>query len=196
MFPSESKSVDSKQHSALDLLLRVLATDVSADAERTYQSYRQQLVRFFTWERTADPDLCADETFTRAARRLAEGEPIDNPRAYLFGIARIVSKESHSRQQREATALQKFRLVAPSPSTDPVRPEALACLQQCLSRLDEQQRTLILSYYTGDHADRIAARKQLAEQLGIELNTLRNRALRLRSRLEACVTHCLRSSTR
>jgi hypothetical protein len=47
-------------------------------------------------------------------------------------------------------------------------------------------------YYAGEKRARIERRQRLAAQLGIEINALRNRALRLREKLETCVENCLR----
>ena len=63
-----------------------------------------------------------------------------------------------------------------------------------MSRLPAENRSFILAYYAGDHAERIESRKRLASHLGIDAAALRNRALRLRGNLEICLKRCLRLS--
>jgi DNA-directed RNA polymerase specialized sigma24 family protein len=159
-----------------------------------YELLRHRLVRYFQWERCADPELCADEVFSRMAQKLAEGEEIVNPRAYLFGIARMLRRETLARQGKETLALEEFRKQQPdsapsSPSVDAEQTQQ--CLERCLGALDAPQRAFILRYYEGGQSQRIANRKAMADELGLDLNALRNRALRLRERLEKCARKCL-----
>ncbi|MET0224835.1 MAG: hypothetical protein ABW187_00170, partial [Dokdonella sp.] len=70
---------------------------------------------------------------------------------------------------------------------------AVTALDGCLDRLGERARTLMLSYYGADGAQRIRARQRLARELGSSLNALRNRALRLRETLERCVREQLKT---
>jgi hypothetical protein len=50
---------------------------------------------------------------------------------------------------------------------------------------------LIIEYYQGERGTKIKNRKGLVERLGIPVNTLRMRALRLRERIRACVEDCV-----
>ena len=67
----------------------------------------------------------------------------------------------------------------------------IECLQQCLGTLSSENRELILQYYQGEKSEKIRNRKQLTSRLGVPLNTLRMRALRLRERLQGCVEQCV-----
>jgi hypothetical protein len=53
--------------------------------------------------------------------------------------------------------------------------------------LSSDNRDLILQYYQGEKGEKIQNRKKLLEQLGVPVNNLRMRALRLRERLQSCV---------
>ena len=53
---------------------------------------------------------------------------------------------------------------------------------------------LIGGYYQGETSVKIHNRRSLAAKLGVPLNALRIRALRIRERLEACVEGCLKAS--
>jgi DNA-directed RNA polymerase specialized sigma24 family protein len=69
--------------------------------------------------------------------------------------------------------------------------ERVVCLRSCLQTLSNENRELILEYYQGEKREKIQNRKRLMERLGIPVNTLRMRALRLRERLQGCVEECL-----
>lgn len=77
--------------------------------------------------------------------------------------------------------------LQPAGGADAGPESALACLEECMDALDREQRALLIEYYRGNGKTRIENRRRLAEQLGIELNALRNRAMRLRERVETCV---------
>ncbi len=66
------------------------------------------------------------------------------------------------------------------------------CLKNCLERLPENQKDLIMEYYLESKSAKIEHRKMLACELGIEVGTLRIRAHRIRAILERCVKKCLR----
>ena len=68
------------------------------------------------------------------------------------------------------------------------------CLRNCLQTLSPDNRQLILQYYQGEKGEKIQNRKKLIERLGVPVNTLRMRALRLRERLQSCVEECLARS--
>jgi len=162
-------------------LLAMLHADREQAAIR-YEELRERLVRVFCWERAIDPEALADEALTRLARRLDEGEEIRNPAAFLNGIARnLIKEERHLRQRMEP--LQDF----PAAVTNDDVERNHAALEACLSSWEPDKRRLLLAYYQGDQAARIQNRQRLAAELGLELNALRNRALRLRDRLESCI---------
>ena len=64
------------------------------------------------------------------------------------------------------------------------------CLRACLQRLSSENRELILQYYSGEKSAKIDSRKKLSQRLGIPVNTLRMRALRIRENLQRCVENC------
>jgi len=174
-------------------LLAILDPD-PVRAERKFGEVRQRLVQLLEWRDCPFPEDLADETLERVARRLAEGLEIaaDDPFRFFCGVAFRVFKESlRERERRERAVEELGREPAPAPP-EPETEERLACLRRCLATLAPDQRELILGYYQGDKTVKIEARRRLATQLGIAAGTLRLRALRLREKLEACVTQCLR----
>lgn len=67
----------------------------------------------------------------------------------------------------------------------------MACLAQCLEGRSAEDRRLIVRYHRGEKRARIENRKQMAAELGVQLNVLRVRASRIRFQLESCARKCL-----
>jgi DNA-directed RNA polymerase specialized sigma24 family protein len=169
-------------------LLAALAPDrVTAGAE--YERLRYRLIKFFGWEGAADPEYLADETLTRAALKLDEGEPVRSIGAYVSAIARFVLAEASRQALREERRLSEVPRTAPETSRETER--SAVCLDRCLETLPERSRALILRYYQDQGSSRIRDRQRLADEFGVSLNSLRNRALRIREKLEQCLSDCL-----
>lgn len=167
------------------LLLRLDADREEAGAQ--YEKLRQRLIRYFRWEHGGEPEDLADETLNRVARKLAGGEAIESVERYSAGVARLLLRETATRIKRRELALKKMV----SPETEAAADAgAMMCLDGCLAALTAEQRQLIVRYYGG--SKQIAIRKEIAQEMGLALNALRNRALRIRERLEDCVRRCLK----
>lgn len=184
---------------AFDKLLSALGPDRES-AGAVYEELRQRLLRFFRWESCPQAEDCADEVLNRLASKLLEGERILNPVAYSGGIARLVLKETNRRQARE----QQLPLAGPVDVASPAFVSNLEesqveasktrqCFDRCFGELPSESRHMLLDYYRGEASGRIAIRQQMASRLEISLNSLRNRALRLREKLEACIGKCAAS---
>ena len=168
--------------------LLTLLGATTPEAATHYEQIRARLIRLFAWERCPFPEDHADEVFNRLARRAHEGQPIPQPEHYCFGIARFVIREVGADLRRRAAALEEMkRATPPAPAEDPA---AAKCLETCLGQLSAEERKLAVRYYRGEGRERIENRKNMAIELAVPLNTLRNRALRLRERLEACLRRC------
>jgi RNA polymerase sigma factor (sigma-70 family) len=168
-----------------DRLLNWLDPDKEG-AGLKYEDIRRRLIKIFIRRGCVIPEELTDETIDRVARKLKEkidtyqGEPAH----YFCGFARNVFHEYLEKMRREAV---------PPPPADP--PEIVErkyeCLSGCMNLLDPEDRDLILSYYCGDKRAKIERRRELAEQLGITVNTLRMRVHRLKATLKACVMDCV-----
>lgn len=169
-----------------DTLLAALDPDRER-AGAAYEELRLRLVKFFSWEGCLHPEDWADEVLARVAKKLEAGESIENVIAYAAGVARFALKEAFRQEQRSRPLEGDFAAAPPVELPDPRLAE---CLTRCLSELPKDGRTLILDYYQGDAGARIRQRQAMAARLGVSLNSLRNRALRLRDRLEKCLTEC------
>ena len=174
---------------AFDKLL--VAFDVDRDtAGRKYLEIRNNLTRFFEWRGCSFPEDHADETINRMAKRVFEGEEILNHSGYAMGVARLLLLEINKGRQREQSALAEIGAAPDFYVPEDDEESRLTCLRSCLQTLSPDNRDLILQYYQGEKGEKIENRKKLLDRLGIPVNTLRMRALRLRERLQSCVEEC------
>jgi DNA-directed RNA polymerase specialized sigma24 family protein len=169
-------------------LLKRLGPDAE-HAGAAYEALRRALVGFLAWRGAATPEECADETLDRLAARLREGTPVDDVPRFARGIARLVLLEHWRRPDARRGALEDVR---PGPRAEEPDDDNLhECLDRCLAELAPDGRELILSYYVAEGRSRIDNRRRLATTLGVSESALRNRAQRLRDRLELCMARCL-----
>jgi DNA-directed RNA polymerase specialized sigma24 family protein len=177
----------------LDALLEALGSDTEQASAR-YLKLRKNLADFFLWNRSDRPQEDADEAMDRLARRIGAGEPVVNLASYAQKIARLVLLESKARSQREG-AIKEFPVIPfADRSPNDEGPKTLDCLEPCLKKLPPESTALIVEYYSGRGMALIEARKRMALRLGVSMNTLRNRALRLRRELEDCIARCAKEA--
>lgn len=188
---------------AFQSLLQRLREDDSS-AETAYERLRFRLITFLRVRVPveADAEALADTALDRLAKRLHEGTRVESVPQYALGISRLLVKEAEARlaSQRKRSAAFVYESTGGG-NHEPFVPEihenqesVMAALSACLDSLKSDARELVLSYYGRDGAARIAGRQALAESLGLAPNALRNRALRVRMRLEKCVTARLAQS--
>jgi DNA-directed RNA polymerase specialized sigma24 family protein len=176
---------------ALNALLALLDSDRDRAGEK-YEEIRLRLTKYFEWEGCAFVEEHADETINRVACAIQQGKEIRDLRAYFFGVARLIHFESLRDQEKQRRVIAQLS-TAPAVVAEANPSEAaLDCLERCLETLPSEGRDLITEYYQGDQITKIRNRRKLAQALGLASNALRNRALRLRSKLESCVVKCLK----
>ena len=175
---------------AFDKLLVALGGDRDSAAQK-YLEIRTNLTRFFEWRGCSFPEDHADETINRIAKRVGEGEEILNYSGYAMGVARLLLLEINKGRQREQLALAEIGTSSEVYEEPDDGESRLFCLRSCLQTLSTDNRELILEYYQGEKGEKIQNRKKLMDRLGIPVNTLRMRALRLRERLQTCVADCV-----
>ena len=169
-----------------DALLAWLDPDRERAAVR-YEEIRSRLGHIFICRGSPNAEELADQTIDRVTRKLAGfSEPYSgNPALYFYGVAKHIFHESLRTH------------VVPSPRNQtPAGPveendAPLECLEKCMQELPPESRRLILSYFEQRGQAKIEQRKQLAAELGIDMNALRIRAHRIRARLEKCVRKCI-----
>lgn len=176
-------------HPEFDRLLQAFDADRTLAAQR-YERLRSRLIKFFTWEGSAFPEDFADETINRLAKRINEGLEIVHLEQYTLGVARLVFKEELRERQKTQTALSELPANTAA-FKNPGPEEDMVCLERCLDELPPESHDFILKYYLGNERTRIESRKELARRMSLSVNAVRNRALRLREKLEACVKRCL-----
>lgn len=174
-------------------LLNLLSPD-EAQAAVEYQNLHQRLTRFFDWNNAQDPMALADETLDRLAKRAAESamsEGVRNVSAFALGVARHILQEEARRQLKMTEINQHWRSMELARAQDAGSEAIEDALHHCLEKMQPERRRLIEAYYNYTGAEKIRMHQQLAEAEGLSLNALRNRALRTRQELEACISRRL-----
>lgn len=152
-----------------------------------YETLRRKLIGFFDLRGAGSPEVAADETFDRVARKLQDGTPVQNLRAYVFGVARRVLLEGERRERRDRVAQETWVLLHGEPGPDAATEERFACLERCLAALPAEARALIEAYHGKGGGTAPADRAALAARLGLSDAALRTRAHRIRNELAACL---------
>jgi DNA-directed RNA polymerase specialized sigma24 family protein len=175
MTATHSQTKWSLTQEAFDALLKSLSDNRDAAAEKYLES-RRNLVRFFEWRGCAFPEDHADETINRIARKISEGEQIQNPGGYFIGVARLVFLEIIKARAKETEALTEIGSASLEVSDTSATELRVECLQQCLQSLPQENRELIVEYYQAHKGHKILNPKKLTEKIGSSVNTLRMRA--------------------
>ena len=181
-------------------LLEWLDDGVDSGGER-YLEMRRRLVSYFDRRNRGSAEDLADETFNRISRTLEQSGAIAvrPPARYCYVVAKFVlledfrreRKHVHLEEWRTAPGSRSSTLALAGPTDSAVgREHRLDCLDRCLERLPPAQRELIVDYYRDVRRQKIERRRALAERMGITMNALGIRALRIRDTLTACVKGC------
>lgn len=188
----KSRSEWSLTQQAFDKLLATFARD-REEAARQYEALRTKLIRFFEWRVISSAESRADEALNRVARRIDEGQKVDNVVAYAYRVAYLVFLEALKEPELTGIDLEMTSLPTIEPQfEDREQDHRLRCFDRCLEGLPADHRQLILFYYQEERRAKIERRKNLADQLKISLDALRIRVHRIRKGLEECITSCLR----
>ena len=159
-----------------------------------YVQLREDLTKIFTWNRCPDPEGLTDDVFDRVAKKVHDVRQnyVGDPKLYFFGVARNLIKEI-PKKIRAQTLLQ-----GTEPASDPRREAEQEtanmredCLRFCLQKLSPEKRELIVAYYAKDKQAKIDHRTEMAQRLGISVETLRVKAYRIRGPLQQCIERCL-----
>lgn len=168
---------------AFEVLLRSLDPDREL-AGHLYEELRERVEELLRWWGSPNSRDLADRTLDRVARKLSEGAEIrpGSMGAYVRSVARMIFYESR-REHIEPLGNRDLPLSQPDESME----ASLRCLDRCLDALPAEDRGLLLRYYDSGAAERL----RIAADINISIVALRLRTLRLRARLEQCVTSCL-----
>src|SRR6266404_9621407 len=163
-------------------------------AARMYEEIRRDLIKVFGWNKCIDPEGMADETFDRVAakaRHLKDSFE-GNRKLFFYGVANNLIKE-HRKTVRSYVSLDEVEIAEDPPTkveeeTAETREE---CLRTCLLELTVEKRDLLIGYYSKEKSAKIVQRAEMAQRLGVSIETLRVRMCRIRSELAECMEHCL-----
>jgi DNA-directed RNA polymerase specialized sigma24 family protein len=172
---------------SFDALLDWLDRD-REQAGHKYEEIRQRLITIFTCRKCHEADLLADETINRVTSKLGDVKPefTGDPARYFYAVANKVYLENQRSKPPQPPPLSAVdsKLVETE----------YACLEECLGKLSDENRELVLEYYREEGIAKIENRRQLSERLGIGPNALRIRAFRIRASLLDCVKRCVERS--
>lgn len=168
-----------------DRLLGWLDSDRARAGER-YEQIRWRLITIFASRNCPVPEELADETIDRVARRVADiaANYTGDKALYFFGVANNV----HHEYLKKPAPPESAGVI--DDGTDD-REQRHRCLEQCLGKLPTDTREMILRYYSQEKQAKIDLHKAMAGEMGITINTLRLRVLRLKEKLQRCVSRCL-----
>lgn len=160
-------------------------------AWQQYNQLRNRLAMFF--EPCFEASDLADEVLDRIARKLETAEIADLTQ-FAFGIARNVRREF---QQSSATSLPMQD--EPTSADDDLEHSIVhaldtqkkhECFLLCMRQLAAEDQQLLLDYHPNQLGNVEESRQRLAKNLGLTPGALRNRAARLRTKLERCCNKC------
>jgi len=174
---------------------------LNADREQAALKYEElhfKLVKFFQWSYCSAAEDLADETLTRTARKLhSTAEEVLDVEAFVWGIARRIRQEGRKKDLKTINLAQvpDNKLSDAGESIAAIHKKIqlqkeVQCLRTCLGRLSQEDQELFLAYRI-NKGRYVETRKRLAEKFGLTSGTLRVRVIRLREKLEKCVTKCL-----
>ena len=164
------------------------------EAALIYETLRADLIRIFRWRGCSDPEGMADETIIRVTRKVDEmaATYTGSPTSYFYGVAKNLLHEYDRRRDISLSSqAEQFVLPAPLAEEDDSSERVYECFEKCLKRLEASERKLVIRYYEGQGRAKIDGRKRLAAKLGVDLNALRVRTRRIRSKLRECIEKCL-----
>lgn len=133
-----------------------------------------------------------DETVNRVCHRVKDVAPtyVGDPALYFYAVARLVHLEWLNEEKRKREGIDPPN--RPDPNEDIERIHS--CLETCLQELSAKDHEMILKYYEKEERAKIEQRKEVAEKLGITLNSLRMRVHRINGHLRKCILACLSKS--
>ena len=181
---SPAKRLHTLKPEEFDRLLQWLDPEPER-AGLNYEEIRWRLIAILTSRGCRFPEELADETIDRVARRVIDISDTYAGDRVLYFLG-VMNNVHHEYLKRPAVR------QPPKPDDDVEMKEQIhICLEKCLDKLAPNSRKLIERYYAADKQAKIDLRKRIAAEFGIGASTLRLRALRIREKLQACISQCL-----
>lgn len=178
---------------SLDEVLDWLNSDRELAGEM-YVQLRHDLAKLFQWRGFLDPEELTDEVFDRVSRKVHEVRPTyeGDPRHYFRAVANNVIKEELKKIKTRVSLEGVEDQAQPETQVDDEAANMAECLESCLQDLSSEVRELVLSYYAKEKQAKIDHRSELAQQLGMSVQTLRVKVHRIRAVLDKCIQNCLK----
>jgi DNA-directed RNA polymerase specialized sigma24 family protein len=173
---------------AFSRLLERLSAD-RAQAGEEYEKLRGRLIYFFERKGCRIPAEMSDETINRVARKIEEGQEINDVSKFSFGVARLVLLEHWDDPKRDWEELDE-RLSSPRFAEGEFAEYKLECMKKCLQNLTPEERELIIRNCTTNKK----GKAEIAAARGLTINALRLRVFRIRLRLHECYEKCVSDS--
>lgn len=142
------------------------------DLEQLFRDAADDLARYFS-RRHGDAEVSRDlvqDTFVEMARGLEKGARPDSPRAYLFGIARHVSRAAWKRGYREREVLLPALLTEAVPEVPAPGDGRLDLAREAIETLSASHREVLDLRFSHQ-----LSYAEIAEALGIPVGTVRSR---------------------
>jgi len=159
-----------------------------------YVQLYHDLAKIFRARGCSDPEGLTDEVFDRVAKKVHEVRPTyeGNPKFYFLGVANNVVKENLKKVKTQVPLNDdELSKTIETKTEEDDTVEMQECLQSCLPKLSPENRKLIVAYYAKEKQAKIDNRSELAQQLGITVETLRVKVYRIRLSLQKCIERCL-----
>ncbi len=177
-----------------DALLAALASN-GEDPGMAYEKVRRRLILYFNARSVQDPELAADETLDRLARKISDFVPggPESLTAFVYAFANNVRHEAYRRASRNPLMDEAFlpEIGVPAGSINEAVDRRIECLTECLKGLPEIDRKLLIEYYSEERAKKIELRKKISSREGISINNLHTKIYRIRSRIRKKILECL-----
>jgi len=146
--------------------------------EKTVITYKDQLYNYLFWmtgNRTEAEDVL-QETFLRYYKY---GDPVENPKAWLFKVARNVYLKRQRKRSREVSLeLVEADPVLPGMQVALEREELIRKVREGLKKLkDHHREVIILRYMEG------LSYEEMAAVLGENVGTIKSRLNRAKEKL-------------
>lgn len=167
-------------------LLNWLDQDREKAGEK-YETIRSGLIDVFNYRGCLNAEELVDDIINRVARRVKEirDSYTGDPARYFYGVGKRVYMEYLKRRP-----FAELPATLEAPQTDDVE-QQYACLDQCMGKLTDGNRAMILQYYSEKKQAKIDSRRALRQMLNLKPSAIRVRVFRIRETLEKCVRRCL-----
>lgn len=150
----------------------------------------QKMREYFAARGSIYADELADETISRLAKKIADGEVIRDIFRFSYGLSRLIWMESLRWPENSYLSFENAPDVSFVLRDFLLIEEENSCYLHCIHQLTAEEKNLITAYWEHEETFHYEARKHLAENLGITSTALRIRISRIKKKLDSCLENC------